>query len=100
MTNMKRSPEVYKQSWEKMNEKITSRRLHFGHFKAATQNNLNLMTHYYLAEIPFRTGYSPLCWRHATNVMILKEAGVYDIEKLRTIVLYEVDFNHYNKFFG
>ena len=58
------------------------------------------MTHYYLAEIPFRSGYSPYRWRNATNVMILKEAGVYDIEKLRTIVLYEADFNHNNKFFG
>ena len=56
------------------------------------------MTHYYMAEIPFRSGYSPQRWRQATNVMILKQAGVYDIDKLRTIVLFEADFNHNNFF--
>ena len=32
--------------------------------------------------------------------MILKSAGIFDIDRLRTIVLYEADFNHNNKFLG
>ena len=32
--------------------------------------------------------------------MILKSAVNYNIDKLRTIVLYEADFNHNNKFLG
>jgi hypothetical protein len=53
-----------------------------------------------MAEIPLHTGYSPERWKNATNVMILKKAGLYSLEKLRTLVLYEADFNHNNKFFG
>ena len=83
-----------------MKEKNSSRELHFGHFKAACGNPLNIMSHYMFAEIPFRAGYAMERWRSATNVMILKETGNYDIDRLRTIVLYEADFNHNNKFFG
>ena len=53
-----------------------------------------------MAELPFRTGFSPLRWQHATNVMILKKAGLYNLEKLRTICLFQADFNHNNKFLG
>ena len=83
-----------------MKEKTSSRQLHFGHFKAATSNPLLLMVHYILAEIPFRTGYTLNRWKEATNLMILKQEGVYNIDKLRTIVLYEADFNQNNKHFG
>ena len=83
-----------------MDERTSSRELHFGHFKAATRNRPNILLHYALAEIPFRTGYSPRRWRKATNLMILKKQGIHQVDKLRTIVLYEADFNHNNKFFG
>ena len=43
---------------------------------------------------------TPLRWRNATDVMILKKSGLYNVDKLRTIVLYEADFNHNNKFLG
>ena len=100
VTSLTRSPIDYKNSWKKMKEKTSSRQLHFGHFKAATLNPLNIMTHYMMAEIPFRSGYALRRWKTAINVMILKDAGNHNIEKLRTIVLYEADFNHNNKFFG
>ena len=69
-TELARSPKTYLESWKKMDEKNTSRRLHFGHFKAACNHNKNILLHYALAEIPFRTGFSPLRWQQATNVMI------------------------------
>ena len=100
ITKMERTFEEYTRSWEKMDERTASRDLHFGHFKAATKCDTNALIHYALAEIPFRTGYSPTRWKEATNLMILKKEGVHQVDKLRTIVLYEADFNHNNKFFG
>ena len=100
MHHMKRTPSDYKKSWQKMREKTSSYDLHFGHFKAACKHDRNILVHYVLAEIPFRTGFSPERWQHATNVMILKKAGNYNLEKLRTLCLFQADFNHNNKFLG
>ena len=97
---LKRSVAEFRQSWKVMKEKTSSRELHFGHFKAGMQHDLLSIVHWILAEIPFRTGYSPQRWQNATDVMILKKLGVYDVEALRTIVLYESDFNHNNKWLG
>ena len=83
-----------------MDERISSRTLHFGHFKAACKKEKVISLHYQLAEIPFQSGYSPKRWKNATNVMILKKEGLYDVDRLRTIVLYEADFNHNNKYLG
>ena len=32
--------------------------------------------------------------------MILKKAGLFNLEKLRTLCLFEADYNHNNKFLG
>ena len=58
------------------------------------------MANYVMAEFPLRTGYSPKRLKHATDIMILKKEGLYDLESLRTIVLFEADSNHNNKFLG
>lgn len=97
---LKRSVQEFRQSWNAMKEKTSSRELHFGHFKAGMKHDLVSIVHWILAEIPFRTGYSPRRWQNATDVMILKKLGIYDIDALRTIVLYEADFNHNNKWLG
>ncbi len=95
-----RSPEDYRQYWRKMKEKTASRELHFGHFKAGMQHDLISTIHWLMAEIPMRTGYTLNRWKNATDVMILKKSGLYDVEKLRTIVLFEADFNANNKYMG
>ncbi len=95
-----RTPQKFKQSWKKMKEKTSSHDLHFGHFKAACKNTKNILLHYVMAELPFITGYSPSRWKTATNVMILKKSGLYNLEKLRTLCLFQADFNHNNKFLG
>ena len=100
MNPLTRSLDYFNQSWRKMREQTSSRDIHFGHFRAATEQNKIMNLHYQLAEIPFRTGYSPTRWKKATNVMILKKEGNTDIDKLRTLVLFEADFNHNNKFLG
>jgi hypothetical protein len=99
-TLLPRSQEEFQSSWGKMKEKTSSRNLHFGHFKTGVQNEDLLSLHYQMAEIPFRTGYSPNRWQKATQLMILKKLGLIDVKKLRTLVLYEADFNHNNKFLG
>ena len=97
---LNRSLSYFTKSWRKMKEKTSSRDIHFGHYKAATDDPVLMEIHYLSAEIPFRTGYSPLRWKSATNVMILKKQGNTNIDKLRTLVLFESDFNHNNKFLG
>jgi len=82
-----RSLDYYNDSWKKMKERTASRELHFGHFKSASYQNDIMQIHYNMAEIPFRSGYSPNRWRNATNVMILKKEGVHDLDRLRTLVL-------------
>ena len=99
-TNMNRSVAEYKKSWETMKEKTGSHGLHFGHFMAACKHQENMMVHFIMAEVPFRTGYAPARWKKATNVMILKRAGLFNIDKLRTICLFQSDFNHNNKHLG
>ena len=78
---MTRTPTEFKKSWEMMKEKTSSHgQLHFGHYKAACQHDKNILLHYIMAEIPFRTGISPIRWHEATNVMRLKKAGLYDLK--------------------
>ena len=95
-----RSVEEYTDSWKKAREDTGTGSIHFGHFKAATDCKSNILFHYAMTEIPFRSGYTPKRWLKATNVMILKKEGITDIDRLRTIVLFEADYNHNNKFLG
>ena len=87
-----RSLEYFSHSWKQMKERTSSRGLHFGHFRAATEYDDIMEIHYRMAEIPFRTGYVPQRWKKANNVMILKKEGVSDLDRLRTLVLFESDF--------
>lgn len=52
-TSMERNPMDFKTAWKRAKEKTSSRHLHFGHFKAAKEDDLLTMGHYYMAEIPF-----------------------------------------------
>ena len=99
-TQLHRSVEQFKTSWKRMNEKTASHDLHFGHFKATCTHCHNLLVHYIRAEIPFQTRFAPSRWKRATNIMILKKAGLFNIEKLRTLCLFQSDHNHNNKFLG
>ena len=68
-----------------------------GHFKAGAAHKKIGWVHHQMSLIPMSTGYSPKRWKIGTDVMPLKAPEVYLLEKLRTIVLYEADFNHENK---
>ena len=99
-TDLPQDAETFHDSWKQMKAKTGTHDLHFGHFIAACKHDHNLLIHYIMAEIPFRTGFSPIRWKAATNVMILKKAGLFDITKLQTLCLFQADFNHNNKYLG
>ena len=53
-----------------------------------------------MTDIPLTSGYSPQRWRKGLNVMLQKQVGNINVEKLRIIVLFEADFNTNNKWIG
>ena len=48
----------------------------------------------------FLSGYSLARLQYGVNSLIPKEEGNYNINRLRTILLYEADFNFNNKLLG
>ena len=90
----------YRNGWKKTNERTASGELHMGHFKAGSLHTEIGWFHFAMTTIPVTTGYSPSRWRKGTDVMLLKSPEIYLLKKLRTIVLYEADYNHENKRIG
>ena len=96
----KTSLKSYAQGWKKVKEATATGSAHVGHFKAGMKHPQIATLHYWMSMIPMLTGYSPKRWRQGTDVMLLKKPGNFHVEKLRTIVLYEADYNHENKRIG
>jgi exonuclease III len=94
------SKEHYIKAWSKAKEKTGSGQVHFGHWKAGLYDQDITNAEWLLTFLPTHHGFSPKIWQQATDVMILKKSGVLDLDKLRTIVLYEADFNFVNKCLG
>jgi hypothetical protein len=72
--------------------------LHFGTWKAGSFSETITELDALLTDIPLQTGHSPLRWRVAIDALILKKPGVTLLEKLRTVVLFQGDFNYLNKY--
>jgi len=53
-----------------------------------------------MTSIPMRSGYSPQHWQSCIDAMILKKEGSRAVGILRTIMLFESDFNFMNKYIG
>jgi hypothetical protein len=92
-------------TWQKLWAKATERTsshgvMHFGIFKAGAKNDYIALFDVTMTEIPMLTGYSPERWRQVTDAMLLKKAGVYEVDKMRTIVLFAAEFNALNKLLG
>ena len=73
---------------------------HFGHWKAGHLDDEIAKVHTALANVSYLSGYSPKRWQRGVNTLIPKEAGNFRVEGLRTILLYEADFNFNNKILG
>ena len=90
----------YRRGWRKAKERTASGDLHMGHFKVGAAHKRIGWLNFVMAVLPYTAGYVPNRWRKGTDVMILKEEDNYLLHKLRTIVLYEADFNTENKRLG
>ena len=96
-TRKKYSIEDFKLGWKKMKERTSSHGpAHFGHYKAGCGHDQIAMVHYHMAELPFTGGYSPSRHQRGTDLVLLKTANDYRIEKLRTIVLFDAECNMNN----
>ena len=94
------SLEQYRASWKSAKERTSSGIAHFGLWKAGAEHPVLGELEWKLSTIPGKFGFAPDVWKTATDVMLLKKEGLTDIEKLRTIVLYEADYNFMNKRIG
>jgi hypothetical protein len=74
--------------------------MHFGHFKAGCTNDIITNFEATMANIPLLSRYSPKRWQKAVDCMLLKREGNYQVDKLRTIVLFDLEANHIFKYVG
>ena len=93
----------YQAHWKWSKERTSSSisGLHFGHWKAAAENNFLSELHALFTDIIVSTSYSPFRWQQGLSVMLEKKKGVCIPSKLCAILLMEANFNFPNKlFFG
>lgn len=92
----------YRKYWRNARENTSCHpsEISFATLKAGAENNQIAEFECLMTRIPVQTGYSPLRWRKCTDVMILKKAGLTQVDALRTIVLFQADCNYVFKFIG
>ena len=70
--------ETHIAGWKRAQEATSSSGfggLHFGHFIAGTSSRIISDFEATMANIPYASGYSPLRWRYAVDMMIEKQKG-------------------------
>jgi hypothetical protein len=94
------TPNNFKLFWQKLNEFTSSSMsgIHYGHYKAAIQDELISEVLALELTVVARSGIPPENWSVGLQVMLEKIAGVCLVEKLQANQLYEADFNCYNQF--
>jgi hypothetical protein len=96
------TPEDFQRFWKKVGEFTSSSMsmsgIHYGHYKAAIQCNINTKILAQQLTVVARSGIPPESWSMGLQVMLKKIAGVCLVKKLHAIQLYEADFNCYNQF--
>jgi hypothetical protein len=94
--------EEWKSGWCKIKE-CTATGLyfwHFRHFKAGCTNDTIANFEATMANIPLLSGYSPPHWKKAVDCMLLKREGNYQVDKLCTVILFDLEANHIFKYIG
>jgi hypothetical protein len=94
--------QIQQDAWKKQKEmtSASSSSPSFSHYKATSNDAILCEFDANLRSLPAQYGFSPSSWQRITDVEILKKAGVYDIEKMRTITLMHAEFNMNNKQLG
>jgi len=111
LTSLKRHPGAYATKhtiqdqiygWQKVRETMASSMssVHFGHYMAGMFNPEIALLNATMVDILLVSGYSPRQWWKGLNVMLQKQAGNINVEKLRIIVLFKADCNTNNKWIG
>jgi hypothetical protein len=87
--------EEHIQAMKKVKENTSSgiSGLHYGLWKANAEVGELAAIDATMREIPYRTGYVMKRWKKGIDVELCKEEGNYNLERLRTIVLLEADYN-------
>jgi hypothetical protein len=99
---MMHSENQHIEGWQKVQERTSAgiSGLTIPQMKAHLRDEHNVQVDTIFARIPYHYGFSPDRWRIGIDVMLEKKKGVYNIDKLRAILLYEADFNQNNKKLG
>jgi hypothetical protein len=94
------TPDNFKRFWQKVNEFTSSSMsgVHYGYYKAENQDEISSEISALQLTVVAQSGTPQEHWSVGLQVMLEKIAGVFLIEKLCTIQLYEADFNCYNQF--
>jgi hypothetical protein len=74
--------------------------IHFRHMKACALDKALADFEATISHIPYNTGLVPTEWKQGVGVMLHKKTNNNHIDKLRTIVLTEADYNFNNKKLG
>ena len=92
----------HQKGWSKQKEYTSADPdgLTFSHYKAGATDDLISQFDATLRSLPYQHGFTPAAWTPMTDVAILKKAGVFDVEKMRTICLMNAEFNMNNKQLG
>ena len=84
-------------TWKQRKEATTSANQHIGHYKAIMKHpNLSWLL-FQRAEIPIISGYSPSRHRKCVDLMIMKKAMSFSVEKQRALGILDSEFNHNNR---
>ena len=96
------SLEAYQQDCLRLREKTTSGPSDItpAMIKAEAQQEELLLLDYHLANFTWTTGRPPPQWLHGLDLLIYKEFGNNRAEKLRPILLFDIEANMHNKRLG
>jgi hypothetical protein len=95
------TPAEHTQGWKRTKEKSAEPAgPSMAELKAASQDPVLAEIDTFMRNLPYTKGFAPRSWQLITDVEILKKAGVYDVEKMRTIQLMHAVFNMNNKKLG
>ena len=95
--NVRKSFYDYMKAWNIRKEKTCSAHQHMGHYKAGIKNQFISTILYMRSEIPVVSGYSPSRWRDCIDLMILKKAMNFNLDKQRTLGILDTEYNQCNK---
>jgi hypothetical protein len=89
------TPQDFIDGFKKVKERTSSSPLgrHMGHYKAALQNKRMVEMHATMMDLPMKHKFAPARWTRAIQVLLEKDKGRPNIERLRTIQLVEANLN-------